>query len=660
MSEATPPDRDRLQDLSNPDMIVWPLTYTESDSGGGNALARLSGGPRITPGGFRANGYDTRLALSSLPAWLAGGAAVSLHAIVSVEAPARSSRDIIVSLCQASADQPKLELAVVADPSNPALGCVAFRSYAGALVRNYLNRAGWRFEFRAPELVGGVLPSFQALLWIDATTLLLTAHVNDTKCILYRVDVTTGEYTGRASSTTYRHIGSLARNAAGEVWATDNYSGGAGYSAFRLDLAASFSTGEITADASSAQSGLAANGGLAFATVSGVEYALLQEYATSGTPHLYVFQSSALGSTLVASSRTKRFALGLRIQDVCVRPSDGRLYASRNIDQALSATSGWIQSYDVETAITSVADGAALSPVATEPAPSQYAEGVDFDPQTDRLWSCTEGLSAVSDQRSHVAVWSSEFPQLPESQSYLIDFTGGSVEVRVNKRLAVDLPGHVPTAAPARLAVGAPPSASAGLASGFMAAGTVRALAVKSQPFTGLELLDLDLGPDTELVETKLTLTNPGAEAGSAAGWTDELVGTTGMRNANPAPAAGSGSWYFVGGNSANGRARQRVSVSSGLTDPWVLVEWQQASYDGASDPGGVGVRALDSSGTELGYYPAPEVIVTPAQVWRYRSWSASLPAGTAQVDIVQHRTRTAGVNVDCYIDDIRATVFSR
>ena len=663
MSESTPPARDQIQGAIVPDLVAWPLTCDEHDASGANTLAR-TGGPRITPDGFRANGFDARYTLTTLPAWLQhAGAPVSLHAIARVDAPARSSRDVVVSLCSTSADQPKIEIAVVPDPAVSAVGCVALRAYkASSVVVKHLNRLGWRFEFRAPELVDGAVPAFQGLLWLDASTLLLVGHLSNLKTLLYRVDAATGEYTGRGSSTDLRHMGPLALDSAGNVWASDLHSYGNGYATFRIDLGTSFSTGEIAVvpGSMSPHGDFYAVGGVAFVEVGGTEYVLLQEYDSTGSPWLYVFPASALGASLAQANRHKRFSLGYRVQDICMRASDGLLYASRNIDHANTDTRGWVQSYDIASAIASAADGSTLTPLAGEPAATRYAEGIDFHPVTDRLWMNTEGLSvAVVDQRSHVAVWSSAFPQEPEENVYLVDFQGGSLEVRLNGRLMVDMAGHTPATAPTRIAVGGPPSATAGLASGFMVAGTVRALAVKSQPFTQVELDDLASGAlePGVLTESALALTNPGAEAGSSSGWTDELAGTTGVRQTSPVPT--SGSWYFVGGNAASSRARQHVSLPAGLTDPWVVVEWLQASYDGSTDPGGVGVRALDAGGTELGYFPSPEISVTPSQTWVRRSWSASLPAGTTQVDIVQHRTRTSGTNVDCYVDDIRATVFS-
>ncbi len=88
-------------------------------------------------------------------------------------------------------------------------------------------------------------------------------------------------------------------------------------------------------------------------------------------------------------------------------------------------------------------------------------------------------------------------------------------------------------------------------------------------------------------------------------------------------------------------------------------LSWQQASWDATSDPGGVGVRTLDGAPAELAYVPAGEVIVTPATTWRPRAHGAPL-AGAQGFDIVQHRTRTVGTNVDCYVDEIVAVIYGK
>ncbi len=168
--------------------------------------------------------------------------------------------------------------------------------------------------------------------------------------------------------------------------------------------------------------------------------------------------------------------------------------------------------------------------------------------------------------------------------------------------------------------------------------------------------------------EYPVSVVNPGAETGDTSGWTDETAGLLGVRTVSPSPASGSGTYYFLSGNSVNGLARQRHSLSTitGLATTeidaltaagsmWVRLDWIQSAF-AANDPGGVGLRSLNSSSATISTVKSTEVFV-PVYEWKSRSLSVLLPSGTRSIDILQHRTRTSGVNVDCYIDDIRAVV---
>jgi len=555
-------------------------------------------------------------------------------------------------------DQPKLELAAVADAALSTLSQLALRTYAGGSVQTFrLNRPGWRFEFRFPELVNNAAPAPQGLTFLDGDTLLLACHQADTVTVLYRVDVSTGEYTGRASSTEYIHLNSMHVRSNGEVWANAYVASLAQVRMIRLDLDTSFSSGDLTVDATWETTGLLTS--ICFAEFGGTEYALCQEYGTSGTAYLYVFLASQMSAPVVAGDRLKRFDLGLRVQDVCVRSADGLLYVSRNSAQGSASSYGWVQSYDIAAAITSAADGAALSAIATYPHATLLCEGIGFRPSDGRLWSATEGHTTVGDSLGHCAVWSSQVPQIPEANDYLADLhSTGLLEIRVNGRLMHTATGIVPLTSATRLAIGGPPSASAGLTAGFMSAGVVRDVALKDGLFTLDEIAAIDAGdyePNT-LTVYPITLTNPGGESGTT-GWTDELSpGVLANRSAGPAPFAGSS--YFVGAGSSNSRARQRVAFSS-PAGSWARLEWAQASWDGSSDPGGCGVRALDSSQAQLVYSPSGEATVSPAVTWIARAHSCALPSGTAYLDAIQHRTRTVGANVDCYCDEIGLVVYA-
>lgn len=645
----TLPTRDQYRTAPLSTTLIFPLTYDERDASDTLSLTRLGAGPHVTPEGFSANGYDSRYSYTVANA---AGASASVYATVRLDGAHRSARDVLVSLTHATNDQPKIELAAVADAAGNG-SQIALRVYAGSLQTRYLNRPSWRFEFRFPEKVNNAVPAPQGLTFVDSDTLLIACHESDTITVVYRVDLITGEYTGRAESTEYIHLNSMHRRSNGEIWANAYVASLGENRMIRLDLAASFSTGTLAVDATWNLIGLTPS--INFVTLGGVEYVLCQEYGTSGTAYLYVFLASQMSAPVTASDRVLRFDLGHRIQDVAINPADGLLYAARNSAQGSSSSLGWVQAYDIADAVASLPDGAALSPLATYPHASKYAEGLEFRAD-GRLWTSTEGHLGVGDQWSHSAVWSSALAGAEESH-YLIDYhSSGLLEVRVNGRLMLEWT-VAPTVAPTRLSIGAPPGAAAGWANGFMVSGVVRNVAFRDGLFTPAELADLASGAyeTSTLTVTELTLMNPGGELGTT-GWTDELAGALGTRTAGPVPFDGSA--YFVSGGSVNGRARQRLTYSA-PAGAWARVEWQQASWDGASDPGGVGLRALDSSQAQLTQVLSGEVTVTPSTTWAPRAHSLSLPAGTEYLDVLQHRTRTVGANVDCYVDAVRVFTYA-
>lgn len=219
MAESTPPVRDRL--LTTPDtaIITWPLTEDAYDTNGENLLIALNGNPISNGIGFIANGTNTRLS-GDLPNWaISANAAISFHVVAKASGPVVDWREVAagVETATAGSDTPKIELAFVKDPSNSSVGVFQLRSKStsSSVVTKYLNRSNWKFEFRTPELIAQ--PLVQSLCWIDSTTLLFAVDTGSVN-VLYRVDTTTGEYTGRASSTVYDHINSMHLAQDGTVW----------------------------------------------------------------------------------------------------------------------------------------------------------------------------------------------------------------------------------------------------------------------------------------------------------------------------------------------------------------------------------------------------------------------------------------------------------
>ncbi len=474
MTEATPPVRDYPPST---DLVIhWPLTSDLLDDAGGNAFT--SPGNFITAQGFAGNGSSSK-AVFDVPN--VGLTRVSLFAVAKAAGPPAGGyyREVVTTLNTAtSPESPCLELAVVADPALATLGMLALRSNNGSSTTvAQLNRTGWRFEFRAPELILNSIPIPQALCFLDSSTLLLAVYVG-TKSVIYRVDVTTGAYTGRASSTTYQHINSMHVAQDGSVW-LQCVVGGFDQRK-QIDLATSFSTGAIT-ESASWNTGDVPTSSIAFATIGGVEYVLLSQFSSTGTPKVYIFLRSQMVGTVNQVDRVKRFVVGTYVQDLVQRVSDGMLYVSR------SASGGLVQAYDL-TAILAGADDATPTPVSSFPAPTMFSEGLDFHPTSDRMWMCTEGLTSLADKQSHCAVWSSALAG-PEWNAYLFDYYGGSIQVWINGRLSTVL-AQTSGPTPTKLGLGVHPAVTAtGPNLGYLSTGGyVHSVAVKTSDITADEL----------------------------------------------------------------------------------------------------------------------------------------------------------------------------
>ena len=471
ITDATPPVRDQILVSIVPADVTYPLTVDENDVDGLNPLTRLGSTTPITAQGFLANGFDTKLT-ADLPSWAASATApLSFHVIAKVPGPAVDWREVVANVSTASVDTPKLELATLIHSTRTIF---ALRGYNGtSVVTTRLNRPGWKFEFRYPERINGnnVLP--QALCFLDANTLLLTGYAGSTS-VLYRVDVNTGEYTGRAISTVHQHLNSIHRSQDGSVWMTSVVGGFDKRG--EVDLATSFSTGTITVG-TSWNTGDVPVSSLAFATVGGVEYVLASQYQGAGK--IYVFLKSQMSGAVNQVDRVIRFYIGNGAQDLVQRASDGLLYVSR------SDSYDRVEAYDLAAILAAGLDDASPTPVSSYVQATELSEGVDFHPTTDRLWTNSEGLTSTS-ERSHLAVWSSAMTGMEEN-SYLLDYLGGQMEIRLNGRLMHDGLSYTPGSAPAKIAIGAAPPATAGQ-TGFLTAGTVRGVAIKSVPFTQSEL----------------------------------------------------------------------------------------------------------------------------------------------------------------------------
>ena len=658
------------------EFFVLPLTYDEEDAQGAAGWARSGGaGPHVTPLGFEADGYEARLKSTSLPSWVAGASsAIALQASLRIN-PERLktvSGDTVIHVgadASGSSPMPKLALKVLQDPQRSTSNYVALQGFTTALQTAPLFRPEWKYQRRFPALTNGanrVRP--QALMFLDVSTILVTGHFEETESRAYRVDLVTGAVTGAFTfgTTTNRHIASLAKNSAGDVWCVDYDTG----NTLKLDLASSFSSGSAVITATWNTSVLSKVSGIDFITVSGTEYVLIAEYATTASPYLYVIPASLMvgGSTLVVTDRYKRFSMGQRTQGITVLGSN--LWASKNRDVSTNTAYGWIERYnDIASIITSTADGAIISPSYSMAAPSQYVEDIKFHPTTSELWTMTEGWASSGDLDGFLGIWSSAADGTPAENHVGAWYNGaGTVSITLNGAAFGDYAWSLNQTV-AVVSVGGPPQATAGMQTGFCS-GYIRNVRLQNSAISQAAYADTIAGtvyePNSLSIYT-LTLTNPDAES-AVTGWTNE-VGSIATRSANP--TAYQGTSYFSGGSNAQTISRQRLDVlaQTGLTGAqvdaggvWAKLRWRQASYTG-QDPCSMGMRMLNASQVQqslnysgITWVPYGDSGVTPN--WYPRCIPVSLPSGARYLDAVYRSDRDSGTNNDGYVDAISLVVY--
>lgn len=663
--------------------LIYPLTYDEEDKDGGNALTRLGPGPAITPAGFEADGFTSRLRNTSLPPWLASATAkVSLSVHVRGWASSKNvTRDVIVSLGNNDATgNPKAEIALFTDEASGD-ATIGFRTTAGSVITRFFGKTNWRYGVAWPAAfrtsgVHTVRP--QGLLFLDTDTLLISGHYADTESRVYKIDLSDGTVIGTFTfgTSTYRHVAAWAMRGNGEVWCVDYETG----FALEIDIDASFASG--TAVIKTAWN-LSAMGnptltGIEFITVSGIEYVLIAQYKpnATGTVYLYVIPTTEIanGATFNLANRFKRFVLSRQCQGMALRPADNLLYMAHNADSALNNSPVYV--IDIVTQILSTPDGGNLVEVRRHQGPSEYPEDIKFHPATGEAWIGTEGRSAVIDNLSYLAYWRSPLTDnLPVERHIRVEYNGAGLWTFYSDGRLFGTLAATPSVTPAALSIGAPPQASAGWTNGFSLA-TIRSLALKDGPFNNAELAALSAGTyeANALTVHNVTLSNPGAESGIA-GWTTESGGL-GVRSSGPLPRYQEGfanSQYFTGGTSAATLVRQRLSIASvtGLSTAeidakiaagnlWAGVTWWQSNFDGTADPGGMGLRYLDGTPAAISTTYSGIVDLDVGARWRRRTHSVAAPATSRNLDVLQRMDRTSGTNNDSYIDDIAVQIYSR
>lgn len=669
-------------DGSSPNFLVYPLTYDEADKDGANALTRTGPGPALTPQGFQGDGYTTRLKKTSLPAWLASSTAkLSLSAHVTLwRRNANATRDALISIGNDDATaNPKLEIVALRDSASGSAS-LGVRTYDGTAATRYFGKSNWNYGQPWPKayLTGNsetVRP--QGLLFIDADTLLISGHYNDTESRVYRIDLPSGAVTGTFSfgTSTHRHVAAWAERGNGEIWCVDYETD----DALQIDLDASFASGSAVILTTWNLSNMGTNvlTGIEFITVSSVEYVMIALYNATTTSFLYVIPTSEIsnGATFALANRHKRFVLWRQCQGIALRPDDSLLYLSHNRLSG-GANNGVVAVVDIAAAIASLADGGTLTAVREHEGPGQYPEDIKFHPTTGECWVGTEGRESPVDNNGFLAYWRSPLTDnLPVEQHIRIDYDGaGGWEFWLDGYLFNTL-SLTPTITPAHISIGGLPAASAGWTNGFALA-TIRDVALKDRPFTPSELAALaaDTYEASSLTAYTVTIANPGAESGTAS-WTAESGGL-GTRSATPSPRYEEGvtnTAYFTGGTSAATLARQRFSLATvtGLStgtidtkiaagDIWAVARWWQANFNGTDDPGSCGIRYLDGTPTTLSTTYSAVTDTDEGLKFMKRSLAVTPDSGSRNIDILQRMDRTSGTNNDSYIDDVELTIYAR
>lgn len=165
-----------------------------------------------------------------------------------------------------------------------------------------------------------------------------------------------------------------------------------------------------------------------------------------------------------------------------------------------------------------------------------------------------------------------------------------------------------------------------------------------------------------------LGLINPGAETGSASGWTAAAGGslwssddriTVGFPN-----SVYDGSRYFWAGANANARMYQDVDVSAYASDidAGLVVGELTARFTTNLNFGdylSMFIRALDASDTVIKTVSQEEL--TSLQLssgWRSQDLNMLLPSGTRKIRIEFHATRTNGTDNDVFLDAITLDLY--
>lgn len=155
-------------------------------------------------------------------------------------------------------------------------------------------------------------------------------------------------------------------------------------------------------------------------------------------------------------------------------------------------------------------------------------------------------------------------------------------------------------------------------------------------------------------VESNITLTNPGAEAGNTSGWVITTGGLVALDATDvPGLLPQAGSYFFGGGSAAATEAYQSVDLEGlgviagqGLSLTW----WQAAGANQST--AGMAIEFYDEAAALLSEVASEQT--AGSLVWEQRTLTTQVPDGAVSARLVQQYTRTPpSGDLDAYIDTI-------
>lgn len=154
-------------------------------------------------------------------------------------------------------------------------------------------------------------------------------------------------------------------------------------------------------------------------------------------------------------------------------------------------------------------------------------------------------------------------------------------------------------------------------------------------------------------VESNITLTNPGAEAGNTSGWVITTGGLVALDATDvPGLLPQAGSFFFGGGAVAATEAYQSIDLEAlGLiAGQGLSLTWWQASGANQSTAG-MAIEFYDETAALMSTVAADQTAGT--LTWEQRTLTTQVPDGAVTARLVQQYTREGAGDLDAYIDTI-------